>query len=89
MSHGVPALGRRRDPQSSPPIFTPCEELIDDQQTGYCVDPHDPGDLASKLAHLCQHPDIASSLSQNAYAKFSQYTWARTADQYLQVLSGL
>lgn len=85
-AHGLPALARRADFASTPPIYTASGELIDDGVTGFAVDPHDPADLGTKLLLLAQSPDDAAAIGQAAKARAASYTWADAADRYVQAL---
>lgn len=52
---------------SLPVISTPVAgvpEMVIDGETGYLVDPHNPGALAAKLANLLDHPDQAAALGK-------------------------
>jgi len=42
-------------------------ELIVNGETGYTIDPDDPGQIAERIVHLLQHPDEARTLGMNGY----------------------
>ncbi len=85
-AHGIPTLGRAADFTGSPPIYTACGELIDNGVTGFVVDPHDPGELGARLLQLASNPALARQLGEQARARSSSYTWADSAERYVQAL---
>lgn len=85
-AHGVPVIGRQGDPTAKQPIFTASEELIEDQQTGFVVDPSDPRDMADALHHLMDHPLEGRVMGIRAAADATRVRWRDIAQQYLDLL---
>lgn len=83
-AHGIPALARGADFSSVPPVFTASDELIDNGETGFVVDPHDPAELGAKLLLLAVNPAFARDMGREAQARSRSFTWADAADRYLQ-----
>ncbi|MEM1212995.1 MAG: glycosyltransferase [Planctomycetota bacterium] len=83
---GVPAIARRRDASpgsSTPPVFNANAELISDNSTGWCVDPHDPTDLARQLERLIADRTPLAPAGHAAQDRAQRLTWDRVTRQYL------
>ncbi|MEM9021471.1 MAG: glycosyltransferase family 4 protein [Planctomycetota bacterium] len=85
-AHGVPAIGRRYSDRSDAPIYTACSELIDHDQTGYTVSPHDPADLADKLYRLIVCPAHAKRMGAEARRRQMAYPWSQVVSEYLHAM---
>jgi len=85
-AHGLPAIARAADFTGNPPVFTASEELIDNGETGFVVDPHDPAELGAKLLLLATNPAFAAAMGRTARERAASYTWADAADRYIQAL---
>ncbi len=67
-------------------------EVVDDGENGYLVEPV-ATDIAEKITHLLEHPDLAATLGRAGRDKVArQYTWERVAERtrqaYATVLYG-
>jgi glycosyltransferase involved in cell wall biosynthesis len=62
-AHGVPVLASR--------LGAPLE-IVDEHRTGLLFDPHDPRDLADKLAQLATHADQSAAMRRPAREAFEQ-----------------
>ena len=85
-AHGLPTLARAADFESTPPIYTASDELIDHGVTGFTVNPHDPADLGRKLKQLIANPTTSAAMGDTARARAASYTWQDVAERYLQAL---
>jgi glycosyltransferase involved in cell wall biosynthesis len=69
-----------------PIVTTRCEgvaELIGDN--GIVVDEPQPATLAAALEELATHPDLVKTMSAAARRRAERFSWAATADAYLQL----
>lgn len=71
---------------SIPVIATDFElwrEIIEGNQCGICIDPHDPQRIADAINHLISHPQLAQQMGENGRkAVKEKYNWA-TQEQVL------
>lgn len=86
MAASVPVIGRRRHGDSSEPILTANDELIDHGRTGLVVPPHDPDSLAFALHTLRSQPEEVARMGRNARLDALAWPWSRTVEMYLDLL---
>jgi len=86
MAAGVPVVGRCRDSDPSRPVLVANEELIQQGQTGFIVDPHDPKDMATKLSVLRLFPGARDAMGRRCQAWAVARPWEAVVREYLDVL---
>lgn len=86
MGCGVPVIGRRRTTDPDRPILVACDELIDDGRTGFVVDPHDPAELAERLATLQADRARCRTMGDAAFDHVAGRPWSEVIDAYLEVM---
>jgi glycosyltransferase involved in cell wall biosynthesis len=68
MSSGIPVIA------SNFPLW---RDIIEGNQCGLCVDPHDPKAIAAAIDYLVAHPDIARRMGENGRkAVLEKYNWS-------------
>jgi glycosyltransferase involved in cell wall biosynthesis len=78
MSSGIPVIA------SNFPLW---RDIIEGNQCGLCVDPHDPRAIAAAIDYLVMNPTIAQAMGENGHrAVLEKYNWsveaARLTDFY-------
>jgi phosphatidyl-myo-inositol dimannoside synthase len=64
------------------------EDAVSDGETGFLVDPVDPGAVAGKLIRLLRDPDLAAGLGANGRKRVEQsFTWDTIARRLFERLS--
>ena len=58
-------------------------------ETGMLVKPGDIEQLAKTITHLLTDHDLRDRLAENAYRHAQQYSWDKTAKNFLEVLNGV
>ncbi|MCV0373499.1 MAG: glycosyltransferase family 4 protein [Nitrosarchaeum sp.] len=69
----------------------PMSDIVEDQKTGYLIDPHDEKKWAEKIIQLIKDPDTSDQMGENGYhtmrEKYSQKTfYDKLSDMYQSVL---
>jgi len=59
--------------------------VIDDEQTGFLVEGHDPGDHADRVLRVLRSPGLQSAMGARAARRALGYTWDVTADEVAAV----
>lgn len=68
MSSGIPVIA------SNFPLW---REIIEGNQCGLCVDPHDPKAIAAAIDYLVSNPDVAKRMGENGRkAVLEKYNWS-------------
>ena len=62
-------------------------EVVGD--AGLLVNVDDPAELAVKLSHILQEPELAKSLQERALIQAGKFSWDRTAERAMTALTGL
>jgi glycosyltransferase involved in cell wall biosynthesis len=69
MSAGIPVIASG---------FDLWREIIEESQSGICVDPMNPAEIASAIDYLVTHPDEAQKMGENGRrAVLSHYNWTQ------------
>ncbi len=71
----------------------PMSDIVEDQKTGYAIDPHDEKKWAEKIIHLIKEPEISQKMGENGYKilkeKYNQEIfYKKLIGMYQTVLSG-
>jgi phosphatidylinositol alpha-1,6-mannosyltransferase len=74
---GVPAIGG--DTGGIP-------EVIEDGETGFLVNPEDPGEIAQRIELLIENEALRRTMSHKARARAEVQTWEAAARRYIQAL---
>ncbi|HEX9274425.1 MAG TPA: glycosyltransferase family 4 protein [Candidatus Binatia bacterium] len=84
MSAGLPCLALRPDFVN---VRNASREIISDGETGYLVDPNNPGELAAKLDYLVSHPEQRKNAGQQGKALIrTKFSWTQCASRYVELL---
>lgn len=69
MSAGIPVIASG---------FDLWKEIIEESQSGICVDPMNPAEIASAIDYLVSHPDEAQTMGENGRrAVLTHYNWTQ------------
>lgn len=81
MSAGVPVIAS---------FFPLWREIVEGNECGLCVDPHDPWAIAGAIDYLVTHPQEAERMGRNGQlAVAKKYNWAIEEGKLLQFYAGL
>ena len=76
MSAGIPVIASS---------FDLWKEIIEESQSGICVDPMNPAEIASAIDYLVSHPDEAQKMGENGRrAVLSHYNWTQEEAKLLE-----
>ena len=64
-------------------------DSIKDMETGILIEPGNIEHLAKAVTHLLTDHDLRDRLAENAYRHAQQYSWDKTAKNFLEVLNGV
>ncbi len=64
-------------------------EEIRDKVNGILVNPSDPNALAAGILTVLNNPELARSLSINAFEKSKEYTWGKRAERLIKVFQSV
>ncbi len=62
-----------------------CHPEVGGDAVLYC-DPRDPADIAAKIRQAFTDDELVESLREKGFARVQSFTWAKTADQYVDAL---
>jgi phosphatidylinositol alpha-1,6-mannosyltransferase len=63
-------------------------DAIEDSETGFLVDPHDPARVAEAVTRILLDEDLASRLGRNGHDRaISEFTWDRVVDRIIDGLN--
>lgn len=83
MASGVPCIGLKSD---FPRVIVATEEIIDDGETGYSIEPYSIEDMASKMKSLIESESLRIKMSSKARTVCEQrYSWERCVNSILQL----
>ncbi|MFC5547653.1 glycosyltransferase family 4 protein [Massilia aerilata] len=81
MAAGLPVIASR---------FPLWQEIVEGNDCGVCVDPHDPAAIAAAIDDFCRHPQKARLMGENGRrAVHARYNWRGEADKLLAFHDGL
>jgi glycosyltransferase involved in cell wall biosynthesis len=81
MAAGLPVIASR---------FPLWQEIVEGNDCGVCVDPHDPAAIAAAIDDFCRHPQKARLMGENGRrAVHARYNWGGEADKLLAFHDGL
>jgi len=66
MMSGVPAIACS---------FPEIQKVVEAENTGICVDSHDPNSIADGVNYLLDHPELRDEMSQNCLVAREKYNW--------------
>lgn len=76
-------------PNGSPIIATRCGgiiEQIDDNKTGYLIEPNNVNELYEKMEYVLNHRDELDTIRNNAYARMKTLEWDVLAARVVEIL---
>ncbi|MCR5485600.1 MAG: glycosyltransferase family 4 protein [Clostridiales bacterium] len=79
MSYGLPCIGRN---------ICAMPEIIDEDKNGELIGSDDPTELAEKIVKILSDGDRYKSYSENAEKKSKLFSWDKTVNSMLDVISG-
>ena len=83
MASGVPCIGLKSD---FPRVTVATEEIIDDGETGYCVEPYSIEDMAFKIKNLIGNESLRKIMGSKARVVCEQkYSWERCVNSTLRL----
>lgn len=80
MSTGTPAIGS---------AISGIDQQIEDEKTGYLVEPGNPDALAEKISELLENTEKRERMAERSERKAEQFSWDTIVEQYIDVYNSL
>ncbi|GGE55478.1 glycosyltransferase [Priestia taiwanensis] len=65
--------------------FPEIQGVVEKENTGLCVDSHNPISIAEGVNYLLDHPEVREQMSENCFSAREKYNWEQEKKQFLDV----